>query len=133
MAGWNKPEKDAFGVDLQSDHGERYTRAQEWFDNVQKIWSSDTAFDWEGTYFQGTGVYGNPKPVQSNVPILNAASSKSLSYTHLSLPSIFPVSFSRFSLSRVTLLTTSSHPHFLSFFLLLSFFCVSFFLSLILI
>ncbi len=76
VAGWNKPEYDAFGVDLPSDHGERYTRAQEWFDYVQKIWSSDTAFDWQGTYFQGTGVYGNPKPVQSNVPILNAAASK---------------------------------------------------------
>ena len=76
VAGWNKPEYDAFGVELPSNHGERYTRAQEWFDYVQKIWSSDTPFDWEGTYFQGTGVYGNPKPVQSSVPILNAAASK---------------------------------------------------------
>ena len=76
VAGWNKPEYDAFGLDLPSEHGERYARAQEWFDYVQKIWTADTAFDWDGTYFRGKGVYGNPKPVQSRVPILNAAASK---------------------------------------------------------
>ena len=65
VAGWNKPEYDAFGIDLPSEHGERYARAQEWFDYVQKIWTADTAFDWDGTYFQGKGVYGNPKPAQS--------------------------------------------------------------------
>lgn len=75
VAGWNKPEYDAFGVDLPQEHGERYARAQEWFDYVSRLWQEERAFDWEGTYFQGRGVYSNPRPVQSGVPILNAAAS----------------------------------------------------------
>jgi alkanesulfonate monooxygenase SsuD/methylene tetrahydromethanopterin reductase-like flavin-dependent oxidoreductase (luciferase family) len=75
VAGWNKPEYDAFGVELPEGHDERYERGQEWFDYVQKIWKEERAFDWDGKYFQGTGVYGNPRPVQSRVPILNAAAS----------------------------------------------------------
>jgi alkanesulfonate monooxygenase SsuD/methylene tetrahydromethanopterin reductase-like flavin-dependent oxidoreductase (luciferase family) len=42
---------------------------------VQKLWTEERPFDWEGKYFQGSGVYGNPRPVQSHVPILNAAAS----------------------------------------------------------
>lgn len=76
VAGWNKPEYDAFGVALPEAHDERYERAQEWFEYVQKLWKEKRAFDWNGKYFQGTGVYGNPRPVQSRVPILNAAASQ---------------------------------------------------------
>ncbi len=76
VAGWNKPEYDAFGVDLPSEHRERYARAQEWFDYVQKLWKEEQPFDWNGKYFRGTGVYGNPRPVQDHVPILNAAASE---------------------------------------------------------
>ena len=76
VAGWNKPEYDAFGMDLPTGHAERYARAQEWFDYVQKLWHEESAFDWDGKYFQGTGVYGNPRPVQQRVPILNAAASE---------------------------------------------------------
>ncbi len=75
VAGWNKPEYDAFGVELPEGHTERYARAQEWFDYVQKLWKEERAFDWDGEYFQGTGVYGNPRPLQSHVPVLNAAAS----------------------------------------------------------
>lgn len=75
VAGWNKPEYDAFGVDLPAEHSARYEYAQEWFDYVQKLWSEERAFDWNGKYFQGTGVYSNPHPVQQRVPILNAAAS----------------------------------------------------------
>jgi len=76
VAGWNKPEYDAFGVELPQEHAERYARAQEWFEYIQKLWKEERAFDWNGDYFQGTGVYGNPRPVQSHVPILNAAASE---------------------------------------------------------
>ncbi|PLW82531.1 LLM class flavin-dependent oxidoreductase [Kineobactrum sediminis] len=76
VAGWNKPEYDAFGVDLPQGHPERYERAQEWYDYIQKIWHEDQPFDWDGKYFQGTGVYGRPRPVQDHVPVLNAAASK---------------------------------------------------------
>lgn len=76
VAGWNQPEYEAFGVQLPAEHGERYARAQEWFDFVQKLWREERAFDWHGDYFQGSGVYSNPRPVQSRIPILNAAASK---------------------------------------------------------
>jgi alkanesulfonate monooxygenase SsuD/methylene tetrahydromethanopterin reductase-like flavin-dependent oxidoreductase (luciferase family) len=76
VAGWNKPEYDAFGVDLPGEHAERYARAQEWFDFVQKLWHEERAFDWQGKYFHGRGVYGNPRPAQAHIPILNAAASQ---------------------------------------------------------
>ncbi len=76
VAGWNKPEYDAFGVALPEAHVERYARAQEWFDYVQKLWREEHPFDWQGDYFNGTGVYGLPRPSQAHVPILNAAASE---------------------------------------------------------
>ncbi len=76
VAGWNKPEYDAFGIDLQEAHEDRYAFAQEWFDYVQKIWKEDEAFDWDGKFFNGKGVYGKPRPAQSRIPILNAAGSE---------------------------------------------------------
>jgi len=76
VAGWNKPEYDAFGIDLPSDHSDRYAMAQEWFDYVTRLWREDSAFDWDGTFFRGKGVYGQPHPVQARVPIINAAASE---------------------------------------------------------
>ncbi|MEM1111032.1 MAG: LLM class flavin-dependent oxidoreductase [Pseudomonadota bacterium] len=76
VAGWNKPEYDAFGVDLPSDHADRYAMAQEWFDYVQKLWREDKPFDWSGDYYNGKGVYGLPHPVQDRVPVINAAASQ---------------------------------------------------------
>ena len=75
VAGWNKPEYDAFGIELPEGHAERYALAQEWFDYVQKLWHEKSAFDWSGKYFQGTGIYSDPHPKQAHVPILNAAAS----------------------------------------------------------
>ncbi|MFT5483620.1 MAG: FMNH2-dependent dimethyl sulfone monooxygenase [Halieaceae bacterium] len=75
VAGWNKPEYEAFGVELPQVHADRYTLAQEWFDVIQKLWQEDKPFDWNGDFFQLKGVYGLPHPVQSRVPILNAAAS----------------------------------------------------------
>lgn len=75
VAGWNKPEYDAFGVELPEGHPERYARAQEWYDIVKKLWNEKPAFDWDGEYFHLKGVYSNPQPVQKKIPILNAAAS----------------------------------------------------------
>ncbi|WP_118134421.1 LLM class flavin-dependent oxidoreductase [Oceanicella sp. SM1341] len=75
VAGWNKPEYEALGLDLPADHETRYGYAQEWFDVVRKLWQSDTHFDWEGEYFHLRGVKGAPGPVRGGVPILNAAGS----------------------------------------------------------
>ncbi len=76
VAGWNKPEYDAFGIDLPEAHHERYALAQEWFDVVQKIWTHDGPFDWSGTYYNLKGIYGFPRPYDGAPPIMNAAGSQ---------------------------------------------------------
>ena len=75
VAGWFEPEYKALGLDLPSEHTARYGYAQEWFDIVSKLWSEDSAFDWEGTNFKLARVYSDPKPVRRKIPILNAAGS----------------------------------------------------------
>lgn len=75
VAGWNKPEYEALGLTLPDDHETRYGYAQEWFDVVQKLWTSKEIFDWEGKYFNLKGILGDPWPVDGRPPILNAAGS----------------------------------------------------------
>jgi alkanesulfonate monooxygenase SsuD/methylene tetrahydromethanopterin reductase-like flavin-dependent oxidoreductase (luciferase family) len=75
VAGWNKPEYDAFGIDLPEKHSDRYALAQEWFDVVQRIWEHDGPFDWKGRFFNLKGVYGYPRPFDGRLPIMNAAGS----------------------------------------------------------
>ncbi len=76
VAGWNRPEYEALGLELPTDHERRYRYAQEWFDVVQKIWTTDGAFDWNGEFFRLKNCYGNPKPWNGErPPIINAAGS----------------------------------------------------------
>lgn len=74
VAGWNKPEYDALGLDLPNDHETRYGYAQEWFDVVRKLWDHAGRFDWEGKYFQLKQVHSDPRP-DYHPPIFNAAGS----------------------------------------------------------
>lgn len=76
VAGWNKPEYETFGVDLPTDHDARYALAQEWWDVVRRIWTSEDAFDHDGRFFQLAHVEGHPKPVDGALPVLNAGSSR---------------------------------------------------------
>ncbi|MRX50610.1 LLM class flavin-dependent oxidoreductase [Paracoccus sp. S-4012] len=75
VAGWNKPEYEALGLTLPDDHESRYGYAQEWFDIVRKLWSSEEYFDWDSEHFHLRHVHGDPKPLRGTVPILNAAGS----------------------------------------------------------
>jgi len=76
VAGWNKPEYEALGLTLPPDHPTRYRYAQEWFDIVEKIWTSETPFDWDGEFFKLKGCYGKPLPWnRERPPIINAAGS----------------------------------------------------------
>ena len=75
VAGWNKPEYDAMGIDLPEDHPSRYGYAQEWFEIVKKLWTDPERFDWHGERFNLKGVYSEPKPVNGIPPIVNAAGS----------------------------------------------------------
>ncbi len=75
VAGWNKPEYDAMGVDLPHDHDDRYELAQEWFDVVHELWTKPGRYDLHGKHFTLTGVESLPKPFDGLLPILNAGSS----------------------------------------------------------
>jgi alkanesulfonate monooxygenase SsuD/methylene tetrahydromethanopterin reductase-like flavin-dependent oxidoreductase (luciferase family) len=75
VAGWNKPEYDAFGVDLPEGHDERYALAQEWFDIVKRLWTESGSWNHDGTYFHLRGAASDPKPVDGPLPIFNAGAS----------------------------------------------------------
>ncbi|WP_116086133.1 LLM class flavin-dependent oxidoreductase [Tropicimonas sp. IMCC34011] len=75
VAGWNRPEYEALGLDLPHDHETRYAYAQEWLSIVDKLWTSEERFDWEGDFFKLKGILGAPRPVDGRPPILNAAGS----------------------------------------------------------
>ena len=74
VAGWNKPEYEALGLELPGDHETRYAYAQEWFDFIKKLWTSPEPFEWKGRYFNTIRSYGNPR-LDQDPPILNAAGS----------------------------------------------------------
>lgn len=74
VAGWNKPEYDALGLNLPDDHETRYGYAQEWFNVIRKLWDHDERFDWSGKYFNLKQVHGTPRP-DAHPPIFNAAGS----------------------------------------------------------
>mgnify|MGYP001203402053 CR=1 FL=1 len=76
VAGWFQDEFDMFGVNL-APHAERYDYAAEWLTLVKRLWREEDAFDFAGKYFQGQGLWSQPKPLQSpRPPIMNAGSSE---------------------------------------------------------
>lgn len=75
VAGWNKPEYDTFGIELPTDHDDRYALAQEWWDIIQKIWGASEPFNFDGRFYHLRHVEGLPKPYRGSIPILNAGSS----------------------------------------------------------
>ena len=75
VAGWNKPEYDAMGTILPIGHDERYEQAQEWWEVIKKVWTTEGSFDWDGKFYQFEGAEGMPKPVDGILPVLNAGSS----------------------------------------------------------
>lgn len=75
VAGWNQPEYEAMGIDLPSDHDDRYALAQEWWDVVRTLWTRPGRGDLDGRFYPLKAVESEPKPVQGVLPVLNAGSS----------------------------------------------------------
>lgn len=74
VAGWNKPEYEALGLELPATHDERYAYAQEWFDIVKKLWTTTESFQWDGKFWKLKNILGEPQ-LSSSVPVINAAGS----------------------------------------------------------
>lgn len=75
VAGWNQPEYLAMGLDLPTDHDDRYAMAQEWWEHVRTLWTCDGRVDLDGRFFSSHSVEAEPKPLQGTLPVLNAGSS----------------------------------------------------------
>ena len=74
VAGWNKPEYEALGLDLPATHEERYGFAQEWCQIVRALWTRTEPFDWDGRFWKLKNVMSQPRPAQQPT-VLNAAGS----------------------------------------------------------
>jgi dimethylsulfone monooxygenase len=73
VCGWNPEEFAMFGINLQQVD-DRYGQGLEWFEIMQRIYSSNAPFDYYGKFYQLKGVSGKPAPFQQPRPItLNAA------------------------------------------------------------
>lgn len=76
VCGWNQDEFDMFGMP-QREHDLRYDYGQEWWEIVEKIWSEEEPFDYQGRFIQVKDVIGKPKPYGGSRPVvMNAGSSK---------------------------------------------------------
>ncbi len=76
LAGYNIDEFDMFGIPYQG-HDERYAYLEEWLRVVRGVWTEERGFDFEGAYFQLKDVWGGPKPVGEDRPIVVSAGSSS--------------------------------------------------------
>ncbi|MER9316234.1 LLM class flavin-dependent oxidoreductase [Mesorhizobium sp. M0659] len=71
VCGWNPDEFEMFGITLDEAP---YDRAAEWFEIINRVYTSDTPVDFEGKYYRVKGAMTDPKPVQRPRPVsMNAA------------------------------------------------------------
>lgn len=71
VCGWNPEEFGMFGLPMIDN---RYDQGLEWFEIMQRIYTSEAPFDYDGAFYTLKGVSGKPAPIQSPRPItLNAA------------------------------------------------------------
>jgi FMNH2-dependent dimethyl sulfone monooxygenase len=72
VSGWNPIEFGMMGVPL-GDHDGRYDYADEWLEIVNRVWSEDEPFDFDGRHYKLKAVRGKPKPWWGTRPILVSA------------------------------------------------------------
>lgn len=70
VCGWNQAEFDMFGVGQADD---RYAQGLEWYQVFARILAGDGPFDFDGSYFKGTGIVGAPLSVQRPRPVTMSA------------------------------------------------------------
>jgi FMNH2-dependent dimethyl sulfone monooxygenase len=71
VCGWNPEEFAMFGLELIED---RYAQGLEWFEIINRIYTSSEPFDFDGQFYKLKNVSGKPRPLQPPRPItLNAA------------------------------------------------------------
>jgi alkanesulfonate monooxygenase SsuD/methylene tetrahydromethanopterin reductase-like flavin-dependent oxidoreductase (luciferase family) len=71
VCGWNPEEFGMFGLALIE---ERYEQGLEWFEIMNRIYTADAPFDYDGKFYKLKAVSGKPRPLQKPRPItLNAA------------------------------------------------------------
>lgn len=75
VAGWNKPEYEAFGLELPAEHEQRYALSQEWIDIIRKLWATEGRWDHSGQSYHLKQVTSDPKPVSLDLPIISAGAS----------------------------------------------------------
>lgn len=76
VCGWYEDEFRMFGLTAGETADVRYDEGDEWLDIITRIWNEEAPFDYNGRFFQLTGVKGDPKPVQRpRPPVLNAGQS----------------------------------------------------------
>jgi len=76
VAGWNKPELDMFGAPMK-EHEDRYAMAAEWLEILQRLWTEDDPFDYEGKFYRINSGISLLKPMQTPFPpIMNAGGSE---------------------------------------------------------
>ncbi|MFM1916674.1 MAG: hypothetical protein RJB01_189 [Actinomycetota bacterium] len=73
-AGWNQTEFAMFGAE-QREHDERYLFADEWMTLVERLWTAEEPFDFEGTYHHGAELISLPLPLQDPRPVVMSAGS----------------------------------------------------------
>jgi alkanesulfonate monooxygenase SsuD/methylene tetrahydromethanopterin reductase-like flavin-dependent oxidoreductase (luciferase family) len=72
VCGWNQEEFDMFGH-RQSEHDDRYEQGFEWLSVLNRIFTSEQPFDYDGKYYRLRQVIGAPAPVQRPRPVTLSA------------------------------------------------------------
>jgi len=77
VCGWFKPEIEMFGKAIL-EHDRRYDMASEWIEIIQKLWTSEEEFDYDGEFYQVTKAICGPLPVQRPYPAVMSAGSSDI-------------------------------------------------------
>ena len=67
VAGWNRAELEMFGAPLR-EHTDRYAHLAEWLSVIERLWTEEEEFDFQGEFFKVAGGMSMPKPVQRPRP-----------------------------------------------------------------